>query len=98
LIHPKLKETIGLDEISYSQLSRALKALDTTASLEFFYQLVTQVQHHIGYQQNEELYLIDSRTFTFSQPLYLCAQFRKTKSGVKLHLKVCFMEDGMLRP
>lgn len=98
MIHPKLKETIGLDEISYSQLSRALKTLDTNVLLEIFYQLVTQVQHHIGYQQNKELYLIDSTTFTFSQPSYPWEQFRKTKSGVKLHLKVCFMEDGMLHP
>ena len=40
LVHPQLKMVIGVDTISYSQLSRALKALDATVLLEIFNQLL----------------------------------------------------------
>ena len=40
LVHPQLKKVIGVDRISYSQLSRALKAVDTTVLLDIFNQLL----------------------------------------------------------
>jgi len=98
MVQPKLKQVIGLDEISYSQLSRALKALDTAVLLEIFNQLLSLVYQQTANQQERKHYIIDSTTFSFSQPSYPWAKYRKTKSGVKLHLKVCFMENGMLSP
>ena len=98
LINPKLRKAIDMDEISYSQLYRALKALDSSVLMEIFFQLLLLVHQQTDGQKNEKKYLIDSTTFSFSQPSYPWAKFRKTKSGVKLHLIVCFMGDGLLHP
>src|SRR5690554_1201175 len=43
LVHPGLKKAIGVDRISYSQLSRALKVLDTPVLLDIFNQLLAMV-------------------------------------------------------
>src|SRR5699024_2604886 len=98
LVNPDLRKTFEMDEISYSQLSRALKKLDTSVLMEIFSQLLLLVHQQTEGQKNEKIYLVDSTTFSFSQPSYPWAKFRKTKSGVKLHLSLCFMEDGLLHP
>lgn len=98
LVNPKLRKAIGVDEISYSQLSRAIRALDSSVLMEIFSQLLLLVHQQTEGQKNEKIYLIDSTTFSFSQHSYPWAKFRKTKSGVKLHLSVCFMEEGLLHP
>lgn len=98
LVDPKLKKAVGVNRISYSQLSRALKVIDNEVLLEIFYQLLSLVRQKTAGHSNKRVYLIDSTTFSFSQPSYPWAQFRQTKSGVKLHLSVCFMEDGTLHP
>ena len=98
LVNPKLRKAIGVDEISYSQLSRAIRALDSSVLMEIFSQLLLLVHQQTEDQKNEKIYLIDSTTFSFSQHSYPWAKFRKTKSGVKLHLSVCFMEEGLLHP
>ena len=98
LVNPDLRKTFEMDEISYSQLSRALKKLDTSVLMEIFSQLLLLVHQQTEGQKNEKIYLVNSTTFSFSQPSYPWAKFRKTKSGVKLHLSLCFMEDGLLHP
>lgn len=98
LIDPNLKKVIEMEEISYSQLSRAIQALDSSVLMEIFSQLLLLVHQQTEGQTNEKIYLIDSTTFSFSQHSYPWAKFRKTKSGVKLHLKLCFMEEGLLHP
>ena len=40
LINPNMKKTFGLDSISYSQLSRALKDIDQTVLMEIFTLLI----------------------------------------------------------
>ena len=90
LVNPKLRKAIGVDEISYSQLSRAIRDLDSSVLMEIFSQLLLLVHQQTEGQKNEKIYLIDSTTFSFSQHSYPWARFRKTKSGVKLHLSVCF--------
>lgn len=98
LKNPKLKNVIGIDRISYSQLSRAIKSLDHAVLMEIFNQLLSLVHQKTAGLSNKRIYLIDSTTFSFSQPSYPWAQFRQTKSGVKLHLSVCFMADGLVHP
>jgi len=98
LVHPQLKMVIGVDTISYSQLSRALKALDATVLLEIFNQLLGMVHQKTHISRQNKVYLVDSSTFSFSKHSYPWADFRPTKSGIKLHLKVCLMEEGMVHP
>jgi len=98
LVHPKLKKAIKVDTVSYSQLSRALKALDTSVLLEIFNQLLERVHQKTHISSQRKIYLVDSSTFSFSKASYPWANFRPTKSGIKLHLKVCLMDEGMVHP
>lgn len=98
LVNPHLKEVMEIDTISFSQLSRALKALDRTVLLDIFHQLLALVHQKTVVRSKEKLYLIDSSTFSFSKQSYPWATFRPTKSGIKLHLKVCLMEKGWVHP
>ena len=98
LINPNMKKTFGLDSISYSQLSRALKDIDQTILMEIFIQLLEMVKLKTMRTSKKKLYLIDSTTFSFGKKNCPWAIFRPTKAGVKLHLSLCFMEDGLVHP
>lgn len=98
LVNPQLKKVIGLDKISYSQFSRALRGIECSVLMEIFNQLLSFVQEKTEIKSKKKLYLIDSSTFSLSKPSYEWAHFRSTKSGIKLHLKICLMEDGWLHP
>lgn len=98
LVNPHLKKAIGIDSISYSQLSRAIKALEPSVLMEIFTHLLSFVHKKTAVKSKEKLYLIDSSTFSFSQTSYPWARFRSTKSGIKLHLKLCFMNEGWVHP
>ena len=93
-----LQKEIGLESISYSQISRSLNHLDSCILEEIFQQLLVSVQEKTRPNKRNSLYLIDSSTFSLSKKRHPWAAFRKTKSGVKLHLKLCFMNDETLYP
>lgn len=104
-------QSIHLDSISASQISRRLRdlPLDVAQIVHFHYAINTQIlfnsmtskisletglkrlQHRLG-----RLYLIDSTTISLCFSQYLWADFRKTKSGVKVHLRLKF--DGESNP
>lgn len=98
LVNPKLQEAIEIKNISYSQLSRALKALDFSVLMELFNQLLSLVHEKTMIKSKKKIYLIDSSTFSLSKPSYEWAHFRPTKSGIKLHLKLCLMEKEWVHP
>lgn len=92
-----LKKSINLDSISHSQLSRKLR--DTTPEIiqSLFREIVRRVGSEIGVNRVSEalnrLYLIDSSTISMCLSLYRWAKFRKTKSGVKLHLRLVLCDQ-----
>ena len=98
LVNPNLKKVMGIDSISYSQLSRALRALEPSVLLEVFNHLLSLLHKKTKVKSKEKLYLIDSTTFSFSKKSYPWAHFRPTKAGIKLHLKVCFMNERWVHP
>jgi hypothetical protein len=98
LVNPNMRKTFKLESISYSQLSRALKALDYSVLMEIFTQLLSQVQQKTKGHSKKKIYIVDSTTFSFGKKDYPWAKFRPTKSGIKLHLRICFMGDGLLHP
>ena len=98
LILSPLQKEIGLESISYSQLSRSLNHLDSHVLEEIFQQLLLSVQEKTRPTKRNSLYLIDSSTFSLSLKQHPWASFRKTKSGVKLHLKLCFMNNEISYP
>lgn len=98
LLAPELQAAVDLESISYSQLSRKLTEVDPHILEEIFHQLLSQVHQATHKQRQKALYLVDSTTFSLNKTRYPWAEFRKTKSGIKLHLKLCFMDKGHTHP
>ena len=98
LIIKQLQKETHVETISYSQLSRSLLALDTDVLVEIFQQLLLKVSQKTTPSKRNHLQLIDSSTFSLSLKRHSWAKFRKSKSGIKLHLNLCFMDDATLYP
>lgn len=97
----ELSQTVGIESISHSQLSRKLRDLAPSHFNDLFKE-VTQAAHAylpLGAIESSlgNLYMIDSSTITMSLSQYQWADFRKNKSGVKLHLRLKFV-DGVSIP
>ena len=95
-----LGRALGLDGISASQLSRKNRQVDPTLMAHVFLHLVQQIQHQkAGHKRrNLPLKIIDSSTIPLPMNRYKWATFRKTKAGVKLHLRLVFMDKETVYP
>lgn len=95
-----LGQAIGLKSISHSQISRRLKSLPPKVSELLFKRTLHKVALKKGYgkirQQLGKLYMIDASTISLCLSRYPWAVFRKSKAGVKMHLRLSF--DGMAVP
>lgn len=94
-----LSQAIGLDSISASQISRRLRDLKTKTVQALFKSSITELSKNTGFhtirQQLGRLCLIDSSTIILCLSKYPWAEFRKTKGGVKLHLRLCFENEAL---
>ena len=64
-----------------------------------FLDLVSQIQVKTHYTKLVmPLKIIDSSTLPLNLTNHKWAKFRKTKAGVKLHLRLVFMEKGISYP
>src|SRR5699024_5509643 len=67
-----------------------------------FLDLVKQIHEKTNFQQRRKttmpLKILDSSTIPLNLTNHKWAEFRKTKSGVKLHLRLVFMEKGLSYP
>jgi hypothetical protein len=97
MVSKQFQKEVGMESISYSQLSRALKDMDSTILHSIFEQLLGEA-HKESSKNKKKFYLVDSSTFSLNKTLYPWADFRKTKAGIKLHLKVCHMGKGQIHP
>ncbi|WP_139132122.1 DUF4372 domain-containing protein, partial [Fusibacter sp. 3D3] len=92
-----LQNAIGLESASHSQISRKLNSLNPNHMKQMFNQVVKDA--HIYLKPNAvksslgNLYMIDSSTISMCITQYPWADFRKTKSGIKLHLRLKFCDD-----
>lgn len=94
-----LQKKVGLESISAAQLSRKNRELDPEILATIFADLVAQIRgFHRQKGHCESLKLIDSSTITLNAKDFKWATFTKTKSGVKLHLRLVFMENGQVYP
>jgi IS4 transposase len=98
----ELQEASNLDSISFSQLGRCLDQIPTEFFQAIFWDLVTQINEVTNLQFRRKtttpLKLIDSSTLPLNLKNHQWAKFRKTKSGIKLHLRLAFMEKGCSYP
>ncbi|KKB36970.1 IS4 family transposase [Bacillus thermotolerans] len=99
LFDDQLQKGIDLDSISISQLSRRLNGLNPNLFQRLFLDLVSQI--HVKTHCTKlvmPLKIIDSSTLPLNLTNHKWAEFRKTKAGVKLHLRLVFMEKGTSYP
>lgn len=95
----KFSENIGLDSISASQISRKLRSTDPKITQMLLKSTIQETTKEMGFkdpiQSIGRIYLIDSSTISLCLSQYRWADFRKTKAGVKLHLRLNFFEEGV---
>lgn len=98
----ELQNATQLDSISFSQLGRRLNLVPTEFFQTIFLDLVKQIHRKTDFQARRKtttpLKIIDSSTLPLNLNNHKWAKFRKTKSGVKLHLRLVFMEKGHSYP
>lgn len=99
LFDDQLQNSAKLGSISVSQLSRRLNGMNTDIFQQLFLDLVLQIQRKTNYSKiTMPLKIIDSSTLPLNLTNHKWAKFRKTKAGVKLHLRLMFMEKGVSYP
>jgi len=102
LFSDDLQKATELDAISFSQLGRRLNQVPTAVFQQVFLDLVAQIHEKSQYEQRRKtttpLKIIDSSTLPLNLNNHKWAEFRKTKSGIKLHLRLVFLEKGCSYP
>jgi Transposase DDE domain len=96
-----LQSELNLESISTSQLSRKLRDINSDIFESVFHRCVKQISNRCGAKKATEklgrIHLIDSSTISMCLSQYPWAEFRRTKAGVKLHLRLMFA-DGLVYP
>lgn len=89
----RLCEEVGIDSLCYSSLSRKTTEISQEVLMELFTQLVWKVSEQRASSKTSSLQLIDSTTIPLNKTRFPWAKFRKTKSGIKLHLNLCYLDE-----
>jgi len=102
LLSDDLQKATYLESISFSQLGRRLNQVPSEFFQQIFLDLVTQIHKKTHFEQRRKittpLKIIDSSTLPLNLKNHRWAEFRKTKSGVKLHLRLVYLEKGCSYP
>ncbi|MGG4145527.1 IS4 family transposase [Paenibacillus algorifonticola] len=89
-----LQRELGLTSISASQLSRKHKQVDPELLRHVFERLAGQVLSRQGtVAHRHKIKIIDSTTVTLCLQKFKWAEFRKTKAGIKIHMRLCFLGE-----
>jgi hypothetical protein len=93
----ELQVQLAFDTISTSQISRKLGDLSPTLFEKIFHYLVLNIQAKMKQspiiREIGRLHVIDSTTMSMSVSQYPWATFRKTKAGIRLHLRVVVTKE-----
>jgi len=99
LLDEDFQEALRFESISASQLSRKNNEVDPAILATVFLDLVGQIQsHQHQVRKSMPLKIIDSTTLPLNLTNYKWATFRKTKAGVKLHLRLVYMGKDNVYP
>ena len=95
--HKDFQKELQSESFSASQISRRLRDLPTEVLDFLFKELVKKLGKELGFhklnQGLKQIYLIDSTTISMCLSQYPWADFRKTKAGIKLHLRLKFHDE-----
>lgn len=89
----RLCREVGIESINHSNLSRRLIEMEPAVLIEIFQSLVGSIHQKQPTTKRNSLQLIDSTTIPLNQHLFPWAKFRSAKSGIKLHLNLCYLDD-----
>lgn len=93
-------QSVGLESISHSQISRRLNTMPTDVFQLIFEDLIQQAGIKMGFEKIRNdlgrIYLIDASVISLCLSRYNWAVYRKAKGGVKLHLRLRLFEQGVL--
>ncbi|UOR11115.1 DUF4372 domain-containing protein [Halobacillus amylolyticus] len=94
LVNKNLQAHLGFESLSVSQLSRKHRSVDSDILAAIFADLAMKIKGgKTPMKFGKPLYLIDSTTISLNHDQFPWAQFRKTKGGLKIHLRLVFMDD-----
>lgn len=94
-----LQRELGLTSISAAQLSRKHKQVDPELLRHVFEQLANRVLSRQGAQAHRsKIKIIDSTTVTLCLQKFKWAEFRKTKAGIKVHMRLAFLGEHEVIP
>ena len=94
-----LQHELGLTSISASQLSRKHKQVDPELLRQVFESLARLVLSRQGMRSHRhKIKIIDSTTVTLCLQTFKWAEFRKTKAGIKIHMRLAFMDEQDVIP
>jgi hypothetical protein len=100
LYHEDHSQSIELESISHSQISRRLNTIPTSVFQIIFQDLTQKAGIKMGFEKIRNdlgrIYLIDASVISLCLSRYSWAEYRKTKGGVKLHLRLRLFEQGVL--
>ncbi|MCU6708088.1 DUF4372 domain-containing protein [Paenibacillus sp. J5C_2022] len=94
-----LQHELGLTSISASQLSRKHKQVDPELLQQVFESLARLVLSRQGKRSpHHKIKIIDSTTVTLCLQNFKWAELRKTKAGIKIHMRLAFMDEQDVVP
>jgi len=97
-----LQKATNLESVSFSQLGRRLNQVPPEVFQQVFLGLVAQIHEKTYFKKRRKfttpLKIIDSSTLPLNLNNHKWAEFRKTKSGIKLHLRLVYVEKGCSYP
>src|SRR5690625_3173705 len=99
LLNADFQREVGFKSISASQLSRKNNEIDPSILARLDMDLMYQIRsYHGNALKSLPLTIIDSGTLPLNLTHCKWAKFRQTKAGVKLHLRLVFMDKNTVYP
>ena len=90
----RLCREVGIDSLSHSSLSRRWAEINRNILMEIFANLVQKVSTQRPSSKTSSLQLISSTTIPLNKIWFPWAEFHQTKSGIKLHLNLCYLDKN----
>lgn len=79
---------LGLKSVKRSTISDALKERSSDIYMNFYYQLLSNLNREQRRKIGKKIHLIDATTISLCLEKYRWAKYKKTKAGIKLHTMI----------